>query len=288
MTLNLISLIRAGYNREAPGQGFRAYAPGSPVTGTKLSDYVLGTMSMTGTLIDSYDGSEFSIIPSGGTHTMTASFASLGSKFTTIRSDVINNMPGWYFFTQSGETQQVQLIINSVSWSGLTATVSVTVQGIFRDGTFQSISTFGAVVTGADFPQNSVSYRPIRFEPNYTTPTPTGSATSVATMNFKYMPDVGGFNIVKELGPYSRNFAKQNYPAGNLTSEYRLYGNSSVNPNVTPNASEVAQQYDVAQGTSVTVYAWYRNLAAYSQDQTWIPYTLPSQGSPSPITFEYF
>jgi hypothetical protein len=41
--LDLIGLIRASRNREAPGQGFKNYVAGSPTTGTAMTDYMTGT-----------------------------------------------------------------------------------------------------------------------------------------------------------------------------------------------------------------------------------------------------
>ncbi len=79
MPLNLIGLIQASRRGAvAPGQGFRNYVAGSPVTGTKMTDYVVSSLTVTGAV-----PAQFTEVPPFTNVTITATYAA-GSKIQSI------------------------------------------------------------------------------------------------------------------------------------------------------------------------------------------------------------
>ena len=276
MTLNLINLIRAGGIREAPGQDFRIYGPGSPVTGTKMSDYVIGAMTVTGPLFDILQP-EFDQINSGTSFNLEASFSVIGPKFTTIRQNTpFGVLSGWYAYAQStngSTTQQVQLTINSLTWGALSTPFNVTITAPYDNASFRTVTAFQPWYRGFEWPNvpsDSATYT-VDFMPLFSTPTITG-AYDDTNLFIRYVPDAGGFNIEKVAGPYERRVLLRVYPAGTELYEWNYYSSASVNPNSTPDASQVASSYDTDPSTSITLYAWYRLKLLYGGTGTWLNY----------------
>ena len=287
MTLSLIDLIRAGLVTPAPGQGFRNYVAGSPVTGTKMTDYVIGTMTVSGQLIDTFQP-QFDQIPNNYTSTITADFTVVGSKFPSIRlaqPDGIRS--GWYFYAQDLDpqsSQQPQFTINTVTWGAGSATINFTLNGPYDSDTFKTVSSVSAIVN----PGSTVGYEDVSFQVQYAAVNPFPTGFVDANLFFSYTPDAGPFNTYKLVGPYERRILKQSYPAGNDMYDHNYYDTASINPNVTPDAPQASSSYDeLAPGQSYTVYMWYRLKAVWGGTGTWLPFTVPPGGSvPTAITYQ--
>lgn len=286
MTLSLIDLIRAGLVTPAPGQGFRNYVAGSPVTGTKMRDYVIGTMTVSGQLIDTFQP-QFSQIASGYTSTITADFTVVGSKFPSIRlaqPDGIRS--GWYFYAQDlnpQSSQQPQFTINSVTWNAGLATIGFTLTGPYDSQTFKTPGSISTIVT----PGNTSGNVNVEFRVVYQSENPTANGFVDANLFFSYTPDAGPFNTYKLVGPYERRILKQAYPVGNDMYDHVYFDTNSINPNVTPDAPQASSMYfELAPGQSVTVYMWYRLKAVWGGTGTWLPFTVPPGGS-LPTAFSY-
>jgi hypothetical protein len=251
-----------------------------------MTDYVLGTMTMSGPIIDLYDSSEFSTIPTGTTVTMVASFSSIGSRFSFIRNAFPNGLlSGWYFYAQGPGSQQVQLVLNSITWGSTSASLSVTVNGVYDDLTFKSVVLFQATFLGS-FTAFNVTYAQIAFGPLFSTPNTTAQGLTVANIFFSYLPDSGPFNVEKLVGPISRQVAKAEYPAGSEMYEWNFYLTNGPNPNVTPDEPQASSSYDLAPGESATVFAWYRLRAEWGGTGTWLPFASPPGPLPTPVTYQ--
>lgn len=82
MALNLIGLIQASRKGAvAFGQGFRNYVAGSPVSGTRMTDYVVNSLTISGAT-----PAEFTEIPPFTNVTLTAAYTA-GSKLPSIFDD---------------------------------------------------------------------------------------------------------------------------------------------------------------------------------------------------------
>lgn len=261
MPRNLVELIKASGQAGTAGQSFKSQVTGASGGGVSMTSYLLGSEgSVSGTPAPP---GENSIYASGTTFTLGIGFSGYGSNFNQIRR---NGTAPWSFTGTAANT------INSVTWSESpgTATVSVTVYGVYDSNTIPTLVNFNAWFTGYQSPNEPAGSGA---ESVSVTPTTTGggmaSGSDVSSIQFVYDPDTALFNPSYTSTTWSFDLHRRAYESWTTRYEWRIHPDANYNNPIGTNS----YSFTSYPGDNYTVgYVEYRLKAEYGGGGAYTPY----------------